>query len=162
MSIFTKRLSIPLLAAVLLLTSCSPAAGNIQGENWVIFSEKLAEEQGIGSWLAGDVAVEYWTPAEEDVLTLESGLASFLEENPDRFDSQEKPVWERLDEYNAQYTGIVLDGKQVIYANYLCDSAQLDWRDNFVFVADGGDCFFQFQYDVDTAEYFDLQVNGNA
>lgn len=150
------------LILALLITSCSPSAQNIQGEHWVIFSEKLAKEQGIGSWFAGGENIEYWTPAEEDVLALQSGLSSFLEQNPDRFNSLDKPVWERLDDYNAQYTGIILNGKRVIYANYLCDSAQLEWKDNFVFVADGGDCFFQFQYDVDNVEYFDLQVNGNA
>ena len=156
-----KYLCTLVLAALFLITSCSSSAGNLQGENWVIFSEKLAAEQGIGSWIAGDVAVEYWTPAEEDVLALESGLASFLQENPDRFSAHEMPIWDRLDEYNRQYIGMVLDGRRVIYANYFCDSVG-DWQKEFVFVADGGDCFFQFQYDVDTAEYFDLQVNGNA
>lgn len=158
---FTKRLFLLVLAALLLLASCSLSAQNIQGEHWVIFSEKLAQEQGIGSWFAGNDTLEYWTPAEEDILALESRLASFLQENPDRFSSHKMPVWERLDEYNRQYIGIVLDGKQVIYANYFCDSVG-DWQKEFVFVADGGDCFFQFQYDVDLAEYFDLQVNGNA
>lgn len=156
------RLVFILLVLGLLVSACSPVARNIQGENWVIFAETLAEEQGIGSWLAADKTVEYWTPAEEDVIALQTGLASFLEENPDRFNVPDTPVWERLDEYNAQYTGLVLDGKRIIYANYLCDGAQLEWQERFVFVADGGDCFFQFQFDVDTGEYFGLQVNGNA
>lgn len=159
---FTKgHPGIALFSVALLLVTSACAAKNIQGEHWVIFSAELAEEQGIGSWLAGDIAVEYWTPAEEDIRALESGLALFLQENPDRLHSQELPVWERLDEYNRQYIGIVLNGNQIIYANYFCDSVG-DWKKQFVFVMDGGDCFFQFQYDVDTAEYFDLQVNGDA
>lgn len=159
---FINRLLILTVLTLTILASCSPSSQNVQGENWVIFSEKLAEEQGIGSWFGGNETLEYWTPTEDDVLALQSGLASFLEENPEGFNSQRTPAWERLDEYNAQYIGMELDGRRVIYANYLCDSAQLEWQDNFVFVADGGDCFFQFKYDVESAEYFDLQVNGPA
>jgi hypothetical protein len=27
-------------------------------------------------------------------------------------------IWDRLDEYNRQYAGVVLEGKKIIYANY--------------------------------------------
>jgi hypothetical protein len=144
--------------------ACSSRAHPIQGERWVIFSAEQAREQGIGEWFVqnGQTA-EYWTPSEDDVLELENGLRSYLAEiNSDRFDQQKTPVWERLDEYNRQYVGIILDGKRTIYANYFCDSIDTDWRNGFVFVMDGGDCFFQFKYDVDLAEFFDLQINGNA
>lgn len=158
---FTNRLFV-LLAFVLFISSCSPSA-KMQGEHWVIFSEKKASDWKIGSWFVQDgETIEYWTPAEENIIALENDLVSFLEENPDRFYNSDTPVWERLDEYNRQYVGIVLDGKQIIYANYFCDSVEIDWRKDFVFVMDGGDCFFQFKYDVDAATFFDLQVNGNA
>lgn len=151
-----------LLVLVLLISSCFSSA-KMQGEHWVIFSEKTASDWEIGKWFAqGGETIEYWTPTEENVIALENDLASFLEENPDRFYNSDTPVWERLDEYNRQYVGIVLDGKQIIYANYFCDSVEIDWRKDFVFVMDGGDCFFQFKYDVDAATFFDLQVNGNA
>lgn len=151
-----------LLTCILLISSCSSSA-KMQGEHWVIFSEKKASDWEIGKWFAqSDETIEYWTPTEENVIAMENDLVSFLQENPDRFYSSGTPVWERLDEYNRQYVGIVLDGKQIIYANYFCDSVEIDWRKDFVFVTDGGDCFFQFKYDVDAATFFDLQVNGNA
>ena len=140
------------------------ATPKIRGELWVIFPAEQAREQGIGEWFVqnGQTA-EYWTPSEDDILELENRLSSYLQQtNSDRFDQQKTPIWERLDEYNRQYIGIILDGKQVIYANYFCDSLETDWKDDFVFVLDGGDCFFQFKYDVDSAEFFDLQVNGVA
>jgi hypothetical protein len=150
-----------LFALILFISSCSSA--KMRGEHWVIFSEKQAGEWGIGAWFVqNNETIKYWTPTEENVVALESELGSFLQENPDRFYSSGTPVWERLDEYNRQYIGIILDGKQFIYANYFCDSVETDWRKDFVFVMDGGDCFFQFKYDVDLAEFFDLQVNGNA
>ena len=144
------------------VVACSSAAQPIQGEKWVIFSAKQAREQKLGGWLVThDQTAEYWTPSEEDVLALENGLGTYLQKNPGRF-YEGTPAWERLDEYNRQYVGMVLDGKQIIYANYFCDSIETDWRKDFIFVMDGGDCFFQFKYDVHTAEFFDLQVNGVA
>jgi hypothetical protein len=34
--------------------------------------------------------------------------------------------------------------------------------DQEVVVDDGGDCYFQIQYDVETGTLFDLYVNGSA
>jgi hypothetical protein len=153
---------LPFMLMLQLATACSLSAQPIQGERWVIFPAEQAQELGIGDWFVEDgQTTEYWTPSESDVLILENGLGPFLQNNPDRFNEQKAPIWERLDGYNRQYIGIILAGKKVIYANYFCDSVQ-DWRKDFVFVMDGGDCFFQFKYDVDSAEFFDLQVNGNA
>lgn len=151
-----------ILQLVLACSAPVQTATDLQGERWVIFSAEQAKDQNIGEWLmTNGQSAEYWTPSKEDILAVENGLGDYLQKNPDRF-YEGTPVWERLDEYNRQYTGIVLDGKQIIYANYFCDSADLDWRKNFVFVMDGGDCFFQFKYEVVSAEFFDLQVNGLA
>jgi hypothetical protein len=136
-------------------------APNIQGELWVIFSAERARYQGIGTFVGNSQTAEHWTPSESDILALENGLGAFLENNPDRF-SEGTPVWERLDEYNRQYIGIILDGKKIIYANFFCESTGRDWITEFIFVLDGGDCYFQFKYDVDSGEFFDLQVNGVA
>lgn len=153
---------ISLILALQLATACSSFAQPLQGERWVIFPAEQAREEKLGNWLIGNgETVEYWTPSEDDVLVLEEGLSTFLQNNPDQF-YERTPVWEQLDEYNRQYIGIIMDEKRVIYANYFCDSVETDWRKDFVFVMDGGDCFFQFKYDVDSAEFFDLQVNGVA
>ena len=144
------------------LLACSASPQPIQGERWVIFSVEQASEQGLGDWLVTNGQTpEYWTPSENDVVALEDGLSAYLQNNPDRF-YEGTPVWERLDDYNRQYIGMVLDGKKIIYANYFCDSIETDWRKGFVFVMDGGNCFFQFKYDVNSGEFFDLQVNGVA
>lgn len=158
-----KRPIFVLFVLLQFVFACSPSGQNMQGEHWVIFSEKQAEESGIGSWFAqGDEPIQYWTPVEENILALEDALGAYLQDNPDRFRNSETPVWERLNEYNRQYIGIILDGKQIIYANYFCDSVESDWKKDFVFVMDGGECFFQFKYEVESAEFFDLQVNGEA
>ena len=152
------------IALILQITAgCSSPAPNMQGERWVIFSDPQARELGIADWfLKPGQTAEYWTPTEKDVLALENGLVSFLQENPDRFYSQGTPVRERLDDYNRQYIGMILDGKRIVYANYFCDSFETDWTKEFIFVLDGGDCYFQFKYDADSGGFFDLQVNGNG
>jgi hypothetical protein len=142
---------------------CSSSAQSIQGERWVIFPGEQAQEQGIGSWIVEDgQTAEYWSPSENNILTLEKQLGAYLQNNSDRFDKQKSPIGERLDEYDRQYTGMVLGEKKIIFANYFCDSLAIDWRTEFVFVLDGGDCFFQFKYDVNSGAFLDLQVNGIA
>ena|GEM_PF-797195 len=136
-------------------------AANIQGERWMIFSAERARYQGLSTFAGNRQTAEYWTPSESDILTLENQLGAHLENNSDRFPERTR-VWQQLDEYNRQYMGLIWEGKKIIYANYFCDSTQIDWRKDFVFVLDGGDCYFQFKYDTDSKEFFDLQVNGNA
>lgn len=149
------------LLAFPILIACS--SQNVQGDNWVIFSENQARETGIADWFVQNgESSGYWTPAESNVLVIENGLASFLQENSEKFRLSEMPVWERLNQYNRQYLGIILEDRKLIYANFFCRSFETDWRKEFVFVLDGGSCFFQFQYDVNTNEFFDLQVNGEA
>ena len=144
-----------------IISACSPSY--VQGERWVIFPERQAQEFGIAEWfLEPGQTATCWTPTEEELLTLENGLAAFLQENPDRFNPEKSPSWERLDDYNRQYIGFILDQKRIIYANFFCDTFETDWKKDYIFVMDGGDCYFQFKYDVEAGEFFDLQVNGEA
>ena len=156
-------LSFTLMQQLAIACSFLPAQ-TVQGEKWVVFPAEQARRQGLADWLGEDgQPPEYWTPSENDVLALENTLGAYLQQtNSDRLNGQKAPIWERLDEYNRQYIGVIPDGKKIIYANYFCDSLERDWRKDFLFVMDGGDCFFQFKYDVDAAEFFDLLVNGNA
>ena len=152
-----------MMLALQFTSACSPAEQNMEGEQWVIFSAEHSEELGVGEWLvASGEPIEYWTPSEQDVLSLENELTVFLQQNADLFVLQDIPVWERLDEYNRQYVGLILDGQNIVYANYFCRSIGTEWKQDFVFVLDGGACYFQFKYDADSGEFFDLQVNGEA
>ncbi len=151
------------LVLILFLTACaSQPASNTEGENWVAFSADKAQADEMLKWLFS-AGAEYWSPTEADVLKIESGLPAYLQENESAFYMTDAPIWEQLDEYNSQYVGIVLDGKKIIYANYLCKSGvDTEWKDQFVFVADGGACYFQFKFDTSAGEFFNLLVNGEA
>jgi hypothetical protein len=135
----------------------SPTAEEISSQDWMVIPKEKAEEKGFGSWLVeGD---GFWTPSEEDILTLEKALPEFLSQNPTGFFSQ-PPAWERLEEYQRQYVGFMRDGSRLIYGNYFCKNFGIDWRQNIVMVDDGGDCYFQVEYDLDQGIFIMLMVNG--
>jgi len=128
-------------------------------QNWVIFTKDQSEEMRIESWLVE--SDEFWTPSIDDIVTLEEKLTEYLMQNSKQFYRQ-PPVWQRLDEYQSQYIGLERGGRQIIYGNYFCSSGSKDWRRNIVEVIDGGDCYFQVEYDVENGLFINLRVNGEA
>ncbi len=151
------------LVLILFLTACtSKPARNKEGENWIAFSAEKAQADHMLDWLFPGEA-EYWSPTKADVRTLEGGLPAYLQENKSAFYMTDAPVWEQLDEYNSQYVGIVLEGRKIIYASYLCKNGEnAKWKEQFIFVADGGACYFKFKFETSTGGFFDLLVNGEA
>jgi hypothetical protein len=151
------------LVLILFLAACtSQPARNAEGENWVAFSADKAQADQMLDWLCPSDA-EYWSPVKADVRAIESGLPAYLQENKSAFHMTDAAVWEQLDEYNSQYVGVALEGRKVIYASYLCRIGEdTNWKENFIFVADGGACYFKFKFDTSTGEFFDLLVNGEA
>ena len=129
---------------------------------WTLFTEERAEQIGIGSWVASDTEFGgYWTPTQEDIQTLEGKLDSFLREHAESFRRQ-PPAWEQLDDYQRQYVGVIINDKRAIYGNFFCTETGVDWRKEWVLVMDGGDCFFQLQFDVESGTFTELMVNGEA
>ena len=151
------------LVLFLFLAACTlQPASNLEGDDWVVFSAETAKKYQTLSWLFSGEP-EYWSPTIADVRTLEKGLPAYLQDNQSAFYMTQTLVWERLNEYNRQYVGVVLDGKKVIYGNYLCKDAEITgWKEQLIYVADGGACFFQFKFEPSTGRFFDLMVNGNA
>lgn len=103
-----------------------------------------------------------WAPTVEEVRTLEKQLATYLPQQQHAFDGSKIPIEERLPTYKRQYWGILKNEKRVIFVNFFCNSLHYDWTYQEVVVDDGGDCYFQIRYDVETGTFFDLYVNGSA
>lgn len=158
-NMFKPRKHLTIILILLFFIACAPAPQNIEGENWVAFSAEHASQAGLNEWLFPD-GVTYWSPSAADILAVEEGAAAFLQENESAFFT-DFPVWQRLNEYNRQYIGVVWDGRKILYGNFFC-SDEPDWKENFVLVMDGGACYFQFKFDPNTGEFFQLQVNGEA
>jgi hypothetical protein len=110
--------------------------------------------------LTGTARKDFWTPVKEDVRKLEEKIEFHLRKVSDK---RSPALWSKLAEYKRQYAGIVENGRRKIYANFFCDRAKItDWKTRPVAVEDGGDCFFQIKYDVDTGTFSDLYINGEA
>jgi hypothetical protein len=127
----------------------------VTNQSWVIVTKEQAEE--IASWLGGSSG--FWTPSVDDIIKLEEKIAEYLSQNPSQFYSQ-PPVWERLDEYQCQYIGLERGGRRIIYGNYFCENGGINWHQKLVIVEDGGDCYFQVEYDVERDLFIKLLVNG--
>jgi len=128
-------------------------------QDWVIITRGQAEEMGIGAWLAE--SDDFWTPSENDISMFEKAIAEYLSQNSTFFYRQ-PPAWERLEEYQRQFIGLMRNGSHIIYGNYFCDNLGISWRQKLVIVEDGGDCFFQVEYDIERGMFIKLLVNGES
>lgn len=102
---------------------------------------------------------EFWTPSRANVLRLERKIEAYLKKAAAR---RSPNLWSKLSTYKRQYAGFVRNGRRMIFANFFCESLNTDWKTTPIAVADGGDCFFNVLYDVDSATFSDLQINGEA
>ena len=130
-------------------------AGEFEG---IIFPSERAEQMGLAPFF-GSTLEGYWTPGEADIMELEGGLESYLQQEASR---DHPDLWQRLPEYKRQYFGLLESGRREIYANFFRDTLGKDWKRDFVSVLDGGDCFFSVKYDVNTDAFFDLYVQGES
>lgn len=101
----------------------------------------------------------YWTADSADIETLEYALPLYLETHANYF---RRDILAQLPNYARQYVGFRVDGIDYIYLNAICATNDLDWQSEFIVVSDGGDCFFQVTYQLDTGEFSNLMVNGEA
>ena len=143
----------------------TPAAATrrVDGDGFagVIVPEVLADRFFVA--FDGVPADGYWTPAEADVRAMEAALVPYLRDVPEDAVGRVAPdLWERLPGYTRQYVGIVEEGRRLVFANVFCDAFGTDWAVEPIVVLDGGDCFFQVRYDVETGAFSGLIVNGEA
>jgi hypothetical protein len=156
------NLAMGILLLISLVSCSTPPLESLTLEvdqNWVIVTREQAEGMGVASWLVG--SGNFWTPSADDIFKLEEGLAEYLSQNSSYFYRQ-PPVWQRLDEYQRQFIGLERGGRQIIYGNFFCNNIGMDWRKILVIVDDGGDCYFQVEYDVESGLFIKLMVNGEA
>jgi hypothetical protein len=147
---------VPLLIA--LLVGCGDAKhGDSFHVPGVIFSEKQTLESGFEFQQNSA-----WLPTLTQVEELEAELPQYLAKSnhPDA-----GAMIAQLPKYRRQYLGYIDEGHRRIYVNAFCQGANASdesWRTRFVLVQDGGSCYFQAIYDVDSKRFIRLRVNGVA
>ncbi len=68
-----------------------------------------------------------------------------------------------LSKYKRQYVVTTnKNGEKEVWVNCFCDSWDLDWRSEVLFVFDRGNCYFNIKFNLSTNEYSEFFVNGEA
>lgn len=99
----------------------------------------------------------YWTPMKADISEAEKNLVAFLEksQNPGA-----PEILKRIETYNRQYRGIVLDGHKLVFISFFCEPGPDNWESGEVMVFDGGSCFFRLRFSTETKTFSHLCLNG--
>ncbi|MHC5149260.1 hypothetical protein [Stenotrophomonas rhizophila] len=92
----------------------------------------------------------YWAPSRQQVEQLEARLPSLETQVPKAAD------------FDRQYVGIEMDGRQLIYLNafHLPDDADIDPARDAIRVCDGGAQFWGALFDPASGSFSDVQFNG--
>lgn len=68
-----------------------------------------------------------------------------------------------LTRYKRQYIPVINEkGEKEVWVNCFCSTTGIDWKQNLVFVFDGGNCYFNLVVNLTKKSYCQLMVNGNA
>ncbi|MCB2195382.1 MAG: hypothetical protein KQH79_05960 [Bacteroidetes bacterium] len=113
-------------------------------------------------WIC-DSIVHFWSPTKEQLMAVESILEKAIKENHDHY-------WTHLSinsvkEYYRQYSFFIDQyNDKIVYINAFCGEPKYpcDWKNEFMDVLDGGDCYWSIQINLTKESYFDFIVNGVA
>ena len=147
-----KRIACAIVLAML-LGGCSASSISTGGVEGVIFP---ASQANFVSDTTGRKGLACWTPSKSDVAGAFPRIRAFLK-------SEAPSIAARLTQYRCQYSGIIVEGKKRIYCNFFHrDGEMAYWKSEPVFVLDGGDWYFQLEYDLESEKCLDLRINGEA
>ena len=134
---------------------------NVEGVDYVILPYNPIEDE----WMT--MAFKKGIPAELTVKELEE-INKYLQEAVYKY-NETKISWENpidLLKYNRQYIAIINEkGEKEIYINCFSSSGIRNgeyWKNNFVFVLDGGNHFFQVKINITKKLIIMFNVNGYA
>jgi hypothetical protein len=149
-----------------------------RGFTGVVFPAAQARSERIDQREARD----YWTPSPADVVEMESRLRSALVRQrhaDDRLQGRSKgarrdlhffrshhigQILEHLAAYRRQYVGIVVNGEKRLFVNCFRGDPQQhsSWRQQFVYVDDGGFYYWRIQYQVDRKLFLEIDINSDS
>jgi len=67
------------------------------------------------------------------------------------------PEWS---EYEFRFQGRVVGGKRVVFIGATCWHPEDQPKDQFMYVLDGGTCFFETTFDPETKSFSDIGFHG--
>jgi hypothetical protein len=100
----------------------------------------------------------YWLPSFEIVASVDSALAKELSSPQNRYVPRKQV---NSYAYGMQLLGITRNGQKVVYVNGFCDWERFSPRKEWVWVVDGGGCYFSFWLDAETKKVTQFRFNGS-
>jgi len=141
--------------------SAEPAHGTVvEGDGWegALLDAHLDHLQLDDGTVVEEVSS--FVPTEADVRRFEDQVDAALPgaANPHGDDAPDD-----LDGYVRQYTGVEGGGARHLVVAALCSPEQFpDWETQWIFVSDGGTCFWDATMDLATGEILGLSFHGQA
>lgn len=113
-----------------------------------------------------------WNPDKNDFQILREAINKAIQNN--EFDFLKKPIIKSVKTYYRQYIPYIDEnGDRIIQINAFCiipevppnegknnKWGKMDWKNEFVLIFDGGNCYWQMKINIDKKEYFDFRTNG--
>ncbi len=117
-----------------------------------------------------DPTFEKFTPTEEEIGIAKELSKDYIDSLDQNRDTKIVKQYGKLLKYNdsdyfRQYVGYVDgNGNRIVFINAACKSygQKSDLNKNWVFVLDGGSCFYQIKVDLTNKKCIDFSVNGVA
>jgi hypothetical protein len=108
-----------------------------------------------------------FTPTKEEIIKAENALKSKLKflNNPRMNQSHSPIIHKNLKKYKRQYFGYINDkGEKVLYINSLWSKSvkEKHWLNGLIWISDGGSHYWNIEYNLETDELENLNVNGYA
>ena len=104
--------------------------------------------------ITGGTSTRFWTPEKAQLIELETRLPAYLRTKAPPGSGPRK----NLKSYRRQYMGIEHDGRSYIFVNAFCDTNRQDWTRKPIVVDDGGDCYFQVEFDPKRKRFARLAI----
>jgi hypothetical protein len=104
--------------------------------------------------ITGGTSPRYWTPEKAHLIDLETRLGGYLRSKA----PPKSRLRKDLRSYRRQYIGIVRGERRVVFASFFCETNRQDWTRKPIAVDDGGDCFFQLQFDPEKHAFSGLII----
>ncbi|MDQ3394782.1 MAG: hypothetical protein M3512_11810 [Bacteroidota bacterium] len=153
---------------ILLLGLLRPACGFSQSDKKDIIYNWNTNQSSL--WISIDSTFQKFAPSDEEINLAKEIAINYIDSLESTRNSQIRKEFGKILKYNharyyRQYVAFIdNEGKKKIFINAVCDSfvKNKDLKKEWIFVLDGGSCFFQMEVDLETEEITSFSVNGEA
>jgi hypothetical protein len=106
-----------------------------------------------------------YIPSKKDIKEVRQRFIHYIDSLQNISSADQSVLGRKSNEYCRQYFGYFNEnGDRILWINACCQASDLcsEMGDRWVFVFDGGSCFYQIKYNQTRKFFFDFHVNGNS